>query len=386
MIEVYTSLSKNIADVLKSAEENKEGFNLFYAITKDKSHHEKYHSNFISYLLNPNESHGFGERFSVLFFETIESEEFIKMKIKDVKTEDNINGKGRPDIVIKFENGKSIFLENKIRAVENGRQIFDYLNYFNDSVENSDLLILGYFLTKNGEMPISVKPGSPLFKKFKCISYREHVIAWLDKCILKTCDFVHVRSAIKQYKNIIDQELGNTSKSNAMKPIKEELFGNLDDLYLIIKHRNEVYETITEIISESKRKFIETLIKSTKEELSSMEGVSDLEINGHFVKYTHKGIRLQIFMDYDSEKEDGLYWSINDLDGKPLKGMESLKFKYYQGVKVNGNNAYDGKKEELSQVLEDIIRCSKEDIFMKSIVSESSRDIVSEFKNKVLGH
>jgi len=45
---------------------NKENFNFFTALVNGKNtkeHIEKYHSNFIGYLLNPKENHDFGSFF-----------------------------------------------------------------------------------------------------------------------------------------------------------------------------------------------------------------------------------------------------------------------------------------------------------------------------------
>ncbi len=69
-LETIASFAKEFANIRrklsKERSKNKENFNFFTALVNGKNtkeHIEKYHSNFIGYLLNPKENHDFGSFF-----------------------------------------------------------------------------------------------------------------------------------------------------------------------------------------------------------------------------------------------------------------------------------------------------------------------------------
>jgi len=157
------------------------------------------HSAFLSELLNPEGSHQKGNTFLKLFLEVINVNNLdassAKVKVEHYIGERNdaLRTGGRIDIFIKDKNGNSISIENKIYANDQFAQIQRYCNY------NTGCNFV-YYLTLWGHMPTgdscgSLQPG----KDFWVISYRKHIMNWLEKCHKESAGSPILRETIKQY-------------------------------------------------------------------------------------------------------------------------------------------------------------------------------------------
>ena len=71
--------------IYKRKKDSKENFNFFHAlVTDEKVHLEKYHTNFIAYLLNPKQSHDCDTLFLENFLKLIGKDHEINKKHYDV--------------------------------------------------------------------------------------------------------------------------------------------------------------------------------------------------------------------------------------------------------------------------------------------------------------
>lgn len=150
-------------------------FNFFTALVSGKyakEHIEKYHSNFIAYLLDTSGSHGFGEQFLAVFLNQLG---IVLPTLKGIVIErEHSTHNGRfIDIVLKQNNEIPLFIENKVGSSELFDQMKDYFEYackFNNQ--------FGIYLSLNGSPPTSIFSNHP---SLRCVSYHQ-IRSWLLSC------------------------------------------------------------------------------------------------------------------------------------------------------------------------------------------------------------
>lgn len=116
----------------KEVAEGKSDFNVFEALGVE--YKENYHSAFLAYLLDSEESH-YQKIFIEKFLEKLKVEKSIKQKLPKLKSEDvefveteyAIRENRRIDILMGFKNDFYILIENKIYAKDQDKQIRDYI-------------------------------------------------------------------------------------------------------------------------------------------------------------------------------------------------------------------------------------------------------------------
>lgn len=201
---------KDFIKELKAANEKfqqkkKEGrcdFNIFEALKVEMK--ENYHSAFLAYLLDSNKGH-YQTIFLEKFLERITNTPGLKTKLKNFKsencesitTESSTHQSRRIDILIKFNNGYHIIIENKINACDQVAQIRDYVESL-QGVEAKQILVI--YLTKDNAKPsddslckweiqkheIVDSSGTPK-AYYLGISY-EWIKEWLKKDCLKSIE------------------------------------------------------------------------------------------------------------------------------------------------------------------------------------------------------
>jgi hypothetical protein len=190
-----------------------EKFNIFNILNVTSD--EISHSNFIASLLDPFGSHGKGNIFVKLFLNEIGIDNFSIENIK-VETEKFIGhidigyeGGGRIDIVITDQNeGKQIFIENKIYAVDQKKQLYRYHN-FNPEASLIYLTLYGENASKDSLSNLEPK------KDYAIISYKGTILRWLELCKRESIDLPLLRETIAQYIFLIKQ-LTNQLRSKQM--------------------------------------------------------------------------------------------------------------------------------------------------------------------------
>jgi len=213
-----------------------EQFNLFDILSI--GHLEvRTHSPILAELLNPNGSHGQGAVFLGHFITHLQIQDF-DVSSAIVNKESSFGELGRIDIVITDKDGKSIFIENKIYAGEQERQ----LERYHERNPEANLL----FLTLNGDNPINYLTTTAYqtaqFKKvFKAVSYKEDIIPWLEACRKEVATAPSVREAITQYIHLIQRlTLQNTSSLMNHEIIKKVTEGSNTYLaYACLRNANQ---------------------------------------------------------------------------------------------------------------------------------------------------
>lgn len=223
-------------------------FNI-YSILNLKTKEVRTHSAFIAELLNPSGSHFMGSKFLKAFLEVLPSEDFdkhldlentivfIEFYIGAINRESKTGG--RIDLLLKDNQGKSIAIENKIDADDQGEQIERYCNYN----KNNNKVI---YLSKFGDEPSEMSKGElSSGSDFYVISYKNEIINWLEICQNIASDQPILRESIKQYKILI-QQITNTLGNQQENELEAVVVNSLEEASQISSKYIQVVKTLKE--------------------------------------------------------------------------------------------------------------------------------------------
>lgn len=246
-------VSQKIKEQRKEKFERGESFNIFndLGFMSDEVH---LHSMFLANLLNPKGSHGQRGKFLEAFLKMLQksfpaiSADSLELDtaIASVEVEKYIGRQtdsegGRIDIYL-TDSKHSIIIENKIYAGDQHHQMLRYWNYGmsqkGNDTEKSFVLI---YLTLDGCSPSKDSLGEDLKENdIVCLSYKNDIRGWLDRCVELSSRTPLVRETINQYISTIDILTNNVMEDNKeLLDIlsKEE---NLDAIYDIANNKNIV--------------------------------------------------------------------------------------------------------------------------------------------------
>jgi hypothetical protein len=221
IVEIYENQEK----------ENGEHFNLFSILDRETDE-EKTHSALIAELLNPQGSHGQGNKFLTIFIDILsqkrENSAFWKNAIIPVSnqinkiqiyTERNVgkyrNQECRLDILL-LNNDLQIIIENKFNAKQGKEQLERYSDYLKEDNTRKTLLV---YLTKTGDKYKSkeLSEGSDYF----CLTYKDDILIWLDKCKKSCLNIPIIVQSLSQYINLIKKETNQTINNKMKNEIQE---------------------------------------------------------------------------------------------------------------------------------------------------------------------
>ena len=322
-------VSQKIKEQRKEKFERGESFNIFndLGFMSDEVH---LHSMFLANLLNPKGSHGQRGKFLEAFLKMLQksfpaiSADSLELDtaIASVEVEKYIGRQtdsegGRIDIYL-TDSKHSIIIENKIYAGDQHHQMLRYWNYGmsqkGNDTENSFVLI---YLTLDGCSPSKESLGEDLKENdIVCLSYKNDIRGWLDRCVELSSRTPLVRETINQYMSTIDILTNNVMEDNKeLLDIlsKEE---NLDAIYDIANNKNivvnrfinEVFIPKLRDLAESKRLTMgDNCTENWMEE--SWAGASFYNPKWKYLKlafeFEHKGLGFLIF-GFRPKDEDGV--------------------------------------------------------------------------------
>ncbi|MBJ6118091.1 PD-(D/E)XK nuclease family protein [Pontibacter sp. BT310] len=360
-----------------------ETFNVF-SILKMERRENSTHSAFLAELLNPKGSHYKEDAFLKLFLQVIETDNLETKKVK-VKPEHHVGLKdnksktgGRIDIYIWDEAGNSISIENKIDAGDQHAQIERYCNH---NKERNKV----YYLTLNGAEPSAgSRGGLEAGKDFFLISYRKHIIEWLDLCIKEAAEVPILRESIKQYKLLI-QNITATMQGKDQQELTD----------LMIKYFKEseyVAANFIRVSTAIKERLRQSVLKKLKERLGDHHTI----VSGHPAEkfYSQIWIKIKgmeeepIFFGLESFSGNGqghfggalFIGTINLLDGENeyTRNNKFYKHRWYNAYVLNEYEHYEAnlKHGDLLQKLNS--DNSFRDKFENHIVEEVEQYLIKE--------
>ena len=299
-----------------------ENYNIFKLLGVESS--ELLHSKIIGDFLNPKGSHEQGSIFLELFMQTLVGNEAENIEEVDNKEEDIINLKefltkfscsksslkleksigkiknteetnegGRIDIFLRDENNKVLIIENKIYAGEQNKQLERY-NQFG-SEKATDFLII--YLTLNGDKPTSINNENS--SKLLCISYKEHIINWLDLCKKEVVNLPIIRESISQYINLLKKLTNQTENQNQAMEIQNLILKNYETSKLVSQNfEKAIYNLSNKIMLNLKLKIENFIEEKNWKIIHYDEKISDNKVSGGIsvvpLEFEDSEIRIKI--------------------------------------------------------------------------------------------
>lgn len=304
-----------------------ETFNIFSVLHKDHDE-RRLHSRFIAALLNPVGSHKMKDNFLTLFLNTIGlTEPFFNNTIVYPQESDKSENNNIDILIIDKKSKNAIIIENKIFAGdsnnETGGQLERYYNHVMTVEKIPSKNIHIFYLTLDGHEASEESLGGEkleLSKKYHCLSYKVHILEWLNLCLEKTATTPFLRESILQYITLIKKMTNDTSIEErlAIKNLIAKSTENMNSAKLLVENFNHVkWHTMREFWDELSIKLKElgyTIISSPTD-----KNISD---TAHFFDYKKgfknnndygiyfqpfNGLQLYIWNEYDCF----LYWGCN---------------------------------------------------------------------------
>jgi len=201
------------------------------------------HSNFLSWLLDPNQSHKLGDIFLKRFLrEVFSSDKFGSIDQVDVEGMDlskvEIQREWKNiDILIKLEN-VVVCVENKVLSKEHSNQLRRYKEIIENQFPNHHKTFV--FLTPEGSSSDDESDS------YEPISY-EFIVDSLDRIISVYGESLNeqVKNYIKDYITIIKRELMGTDK---LTELSKKIYNNHKELFdFIIDHKPDVLDEVKSI-------------------------------------------------------------------------------------------------------------------------------------------
>lgn len=289
------------------------------------------HSAFIYELLNPKGSHNQNKVFLKLFVEKV-----LKIKEVDytnivVEREKIIGKYGRLDLSIENDD-VLIIIELKIDANDQNEQLKRYENYAKTKGKEYKI----FYLNLDGYEASEESTGNGDEKaKYKIISFKSHILKWIEICIEKVALIPNIRESLNQYAILIRKITNGINGGMEMELKDLLLYGDnleiADELVKTIplakaeielKFWEELHNAITSRMIElnfiddndSYEKWIEYIIEQRKKKSGEVE-----------LYYTYKkylGKQLYFIIGKDGYDENNIYCSICLYDLKEEKWSE----------------------------------------------------------------
>jgi hypothetical protein len=241
-----------------------ERFNLFSIMHMETSE-DWTHSAIITELLSSNGSHGQGNKFIKIFIDYINQmvlhngnghetlAPFDQYQAKSKKRIGKINDEytqgGEIDIYVE-DTEKCIIIENKIYAKGQKNQLLRYYNY---GCRKKNCWL--FYLTLEGRLPVEYETGNnnEVKNKVISISYKEHILAWLELCKREVADLPLIRESLTQYIYLL-KKLTNQSTNKKMEGeiIKAVIYSSdtLSAAFDVSNTIEKIYDPLLEMLKE----------------------------------------------------------------------------------------------------------------------------------------
>ena len=285
-----------------------ERFNMFQVCGVD--HYEVMHSAIIASFLNPNGSHGQMDKYLKSFISTVDDKIGIETSSCSVYTEYPIKD-GRIDILIEDKEGKGIIIENKVYAGDQFEQLKKYNDFSKKKYGEGQYAI--YYLTLDKH---EASDNSAEGVIYKCISYGDHIITWIEECIKESATIPLIRETLIQYSNHIKQ-LTNQDMDTK----------NKEDLIEIMINNPEAVAALFSIQEEYKKYAFDKYVIPTFEEFCKENNLLFEKAN-LFEYGKEKGFYFRrkewdifaIWVYSESKRSNsGFYWGISNYKGDAIK-------------------------------------------------------------------
>lgn len=281
--------------------------------TAIKGNEEMMHSSVIASLLDTRGSHGQKCRFLELFLGCL-PEQFKSFDPSGARTacERYIGQKtedsgGRVDICIENSSGQMIVIENKIFAGDQEHQILRYVEFLRGRPLNRDGVEFPVlYLTPDGHSPSDDSTQTDGMQcrcgeDYVCISYRDVIVPWLDKCINEMEEKPHLKEHLATYRDIIKKKVLGMDR-------KKDIINIIESAEENIKAAREISGQLDEIKIDAVTTFWRTIKKKLEEDGLCPEFC---HFDANMKLITVRDIEVLVRKYVDRPNEDNRYFGIS---------------------------------------------------------------------------
>ena len=236
-----------------------ERFNVFTTLL-DAHDEVRLHTRFLHNLLNPAGTHDCGALFLHLFFQTLlevqplnaagNTVEWVSVPPDAgwmVRKEVSVN-EGQLDLLLETP-GLGIAIENKIWTGEQADQLKRYARFLHRHHGKAGLLL---YLTLDGK-----KAASHGGADYLRISYREHILTWLEKCLQESYRFIPINQVLLQYREVVRGLTGQNFDQPLMNELTDFMLQHPD----LLRHR----QVLNQAFDQVRGVFLDRLVKRLQE-------------------------------------------------------------------------------------------------------------------------
>lgn len=359
----------------KLAQSTGENFNIF-AVMGMESNEVKTHSAIIGELLNPTGSHGQKDVFLKLFIQVCEKNGIVlKISTNDAfaKIEESV-GKinqdgtegGRIDILVHDNKNQAFVIENKIYAPEQNNQIGRY----NKAFPNAPI----FYLTLFGDKPKSA--GELIVNKnYFIISYKDHILLWLEECVKEAVKFPMLREVLNQYINLIKKLTFQTINAELKMEIIDLIKNNFAEAFQI---KNNYDNAKIKVVEDFWNKLEKELKVKFKEWRIEKRDDNSLGINySYLLIIQENNSDASFYIRYSKNAGDLVIGIILNLENSKNEGHDILK-----NLPNNGNS----KSGKLSVIWESFNTKKVYDIEFLNEIAENSDNKIKEFIENIIDY
>ena len=213
-----------------------ERFNMFQVCGVD--HYEVMHSAIIASFLDPKGNHGQKDKYLKAFISISDDKTGIETSSCSVYTE-YVTKEGRIDILIEDKKGKGIIIENKVYAADQWEQLKRYDKFSQDKYGEGNYTI--YYLTLD-EHDASDDSGKGI--NYTRISYKKHILNWMDESIKESATIPLIRETLIQYRNHIKKLTNIDMDTKNKEKLLDILKGNLSEVVNILRFESEIRQEV----------------------------------------------------------------------------------------------------------------------------------------------
>ena len=304
MIESFRLLLEKAARLHERHEAGRrEPFNVFSVL---RSEHDEVnlHSRFLAALLDHRQSPGQSRENLADFLHRLGIGDFDHDGASVKREWNNI------DILICDRSSlKAVIIENKIRAVDQPRQLARYAG----QMKEYECRVL--YLTLDGR---EASEDSADDIEYRCISYKNDLIPWLKDCQRRAYDEPPLRESVAQYLRLIEKLTGTDLSEAYMMDLKK----------LCLRDRNIVLvHDLGKAMVEAKISLLRKLWREIECRLG--EKIPDLPDKSEESDITKARIRRFVTVQNDKDKYHGLYFQLDQHARLDVAVANSIYFGVY---------------------------------------------------------
>ena len=169
----------------------------------------------------------------------------------------------RIDILIS-SGSKAVIIENKIKAKYSDNQLSTYQQKLIDQGYTKENIKLVYLNLQGDAVPEN-EQDETVREEAIVLSYKEHIIGWLPKCLASVVLVPTIRETLVQYINLTRKLVGKSLNGEETMEIKELFLKNPEYMLVFAEEQEALQEAFTQATKHIQQKFLIMLANKLRE-------------------------------------------------------------------------------------------------------------------------